>query len=108
SSVERLAWRGPDRPRKTMVCPTPGSPTLAQSEFREIRSSEIRLGFSLPYGQMEAAEGALRLSNRRSVLSPNPHNLHNATDFALNAPCLCNSGKKFNECCLLEILSGAA
>ena len=22
SSVERLAWRGPDRPRKTMVCPT--------------------------------------------------------------------------------------
>jgi uncharacterized protein YecA (UPF0149 family) len=47
-----------------------------------------------------APAGAQTAANRTKM--------HNATDFALNAPCICGSGKKFNECCLLEILVGAA
>jgi hypothetical protein len=43
SSVRLFAaWRGLDRPRKTMVCPTPGSPKPAQPEFHHFRSSESR------------------------------------------------------------------
>jgi uncharacterized protein YecA (UPF0149 family) len=41
-------------------------------------------------------------------MAENRTKMHNATDFVLNAPCICGSGKKFNECCLLEILAGAA
>ena len=41
-------------------------------------------------------------------MAENRKRMHNATDFALNAPCICGSGKKFNECCLSKFLSGAA
>ena len=37
------AWRGADRPRKTMVCPARSPPKLAQRKFHDI-SSESRHG----------------------------------------------------------------
>ena len=36
-------------------------------------------------------------------------NLYNAANFAgLSEACLCGSGKKFTDCCLPKMLSGAA